>query len=657
MQETKQDDSTRKVAKLLYDLIESAKKAREPFIETRDSIKQYAYDKDFQFIYQDADQELFFKAKIAKAAEFLEIMGSALYPTNPKVLVESAPYATPEQVKRHKVEEQYGDYAFKHGDLQTHGTRMVYEALLGGRGVLWTGYNGRKGCVQSVFDTVDNLFLDPDAKNREELNWVGRRRVKPRWVLANSHPDKKGDIARIEKYSDKPSEVRRAEPASELVEYFEVYSLVPLQNYAPSFGKDPQLIPSLGEGPLKYTFTKDLLIAAEPWEINWFDDDAWPCDWYDPLERPGELWPAAPLSSSLGHIRALNWIYTLYLSKMRVTTRTPLVVMTQSGQGLKDDQIIKILKGKDMEVVKVSVNGNTLKLSDLVQQFKFDTGVEEFERFAKIVGEAFEKSSGLYDVLYTGATPTQIRNAATADMIKNSSQSRVANMQARMEQFMGRIARKTIFAARFIEKPENIAKLFGPDAANYWGTLAPPEMVQQEAQMRQQTGQMMTQQFTAQLSQPIQTPGGVMPPPPVNPQVIEEEVKTALGPPQLISMEAWMSEAGRTIVGGSMRPLSPGQQIDNLNIALNQLAPAIAQAPGGIGLVAAIAREFAKVNQYSRELQDAAAKFAKQAESVCDMQVNAALNPMPPAPPGNASGSGTPDKGPKAGPSGGTPTI
>jgi len=46
---------------------------------------------------------------------------------------------------------------------------------------------------------------------------------------------------------------------------------------------------------------------------------------------------------------------------MRVTTRTPLVVMSQNGQGLKDDQIVKLLKGQnDMDVIKVTVNGNTL---------------------------------------------------------------------------------------------------------------------------------------------------------------------------------------------------------------------------------------------------------------------------------------------------------
>ena len=164
--------------------------------------------------------------------------------------------------------------------------------------------------------------------------------------------------------------------------------------------------------------------------------------------------------------------------------------------------------------------------------------------------------------------------------------------------------------------------------------------------MRAQTGQMLMQQ--AMMAPPMMGPMGPTPPPIPTPQDIEAQ----LGPEQLVSMEEWINEAGRQIVAGSMRPLSPQQQVDNLNVALNQLAPAIATVPGGVGLVAAVAVEFAKVNQYSRDFQDAAAKFAAQAQAVSDMQVNMAM--MPPPPP---TQEGTPEKGPKAGPEGGTPTI
>lgn len=115
-----------------------------------------------------------------------------------------------------------------------------------------------------------------------------------------------------------------------------------------------------------------------------------------------------------------------------------------------------------------------------------------------------------------------------------------------------------------------------------------------------------------------------------------------------------MNEASRDIEAGSMRPMNVERQIDNLNVALNQLAPAIATLPGGAEMVSAIAVEFAKVNRYSAEVQAAAAKFQAQCMQVTDAQVMAAS--MPPPPPG-AAPQGTPEKGPKSGPAGGSNSV
>lgn len=639
----------RPIAELCAKLRDVANEQRKPFIETREDIKKYAYDKDFSFLYQEQDAELFFKAKIAKAAEFLEIMGARLYPGDPIPMVTPEEDADPSQKSRYAVEERYAKYAFRHGNLRANMERLTWDALLSGRGCLWAGFNQRKGVVQHVYDSVDNLLIDPDAKTEEEVNWKARRRIKPRWWLLSQKPNAKQVITDAEKYSDSPSSARHGDDAaSDLIEYWEMYFRVGLHNYAPSLLNDTNLAQyNIGtDQPFKLTVTATGIIDIEPWEIPWFMLDEWPVTTYDALGiTTGKMWPAAPLECALGHLRALNWIYTLYLSKMRVTTRTPLVVASYNGQGLKDDQLLKILKGKDLDVVKITINGDTtLKLSDLVQQFKFDTGVEEFERFANIVGQAFEKASGLYEVLYTGSTPTQIRNATTADMIRNSSQSRVESMSARMETFMGNVTKRSLFAARYLHTPEDLAKMFGPQAAMAWGTLAPPEMVMQEKQMRAQTKQIVMQSAVAQQTMMPPAPG-MPPPPPPDMQQLDTQAEAQIGPPQLVSLEDWINEAQRSIAAGSMRPISPQQQLDNLNVALNQLAPAIVTIPGGGEFVAALANEFTKINRFSPEMQQAAKTLLQQASIVTQAQVTAAS--MPPPPPGS------PEKGPESGPAGG----
>jgi hypothetical protein len=649
-------------------LIDVAKHTRKPFMDARKEIRQFAYDKTFDFMYGKEFEKLSFKAKIAKAAEFVEIMGAELYPVAPEAAVNSFEWSTPSQRMRHEVEKKYADYAFRHGDLQTHGTKCVYEALLSGRGVLWTGFNPRKGIVQSVYDSTENLIIDPDARIREEINWVGRKRIKPRWMLHNMWPDKKDAIDKLEKTTEAPSgQPTSYEPASELIEYYEIYSRVGLQNYAPSLtNADDFKDINLGSDPLKYCVSGKTILSVEPWEIPFHEDsDGWPCEMFDPLECADQLWPASPLETGLGHLKALNWIYTLYISKMRVTTRTPLVVAKYNGQGFSDDELVKLLKGDDLDVVRLTINGDVIKLGDLVQQFKFETGVDEFERFVTIVGTAFEKATGLYEVLYTGTTGSQIRNATTADLIRNTSQSRIELMRSRFETFMSKVTRKTLFAARFLEQPQDIARMFGPQAGAAWGTLAPPQMVQQEqaqrAQAKQQVMVSMAQQAGMQqqmqyhqAAQNAHRQGQPVPPPPQqqpNPQEFSDKAEHAIGPEQLVSMEDWLNDAGREILTGSMRKIDPKAQVENINVALNQLAPAVVSLPGGAEFVAHMAVEFARKNKYSLEFIAAAEKFASQAAAVTDMQV--AMQTHPQQPPQQPQRHGTPPKGPQSGPQGG----
>lgn len=643
-------DAARPIVQLLERLRETAVEQRKPYLETRSELAKFAYDKSFDWLYQTPqfDQDIFFKAKCSKAAQFVEIMGAALYPSDPDAVVNSFEWATPTQRARHKIEQQYITYAMRRGDLHAHMRRTVAEALLGGRGVIWTGFNARKGCIQHVFDTVENFLIDPDAKCVDDANWVARRRIKPRWWMQAMYPDKAEQIGQLEKYSDPKSQTKDGTGvgASDLIEYHEMYFRVGLHHYAPSLmGPNAQEseFDLGGDAPLKVCVAKGLILSAEPWEIPFHLDDMWPCEMLDLREKPGSLWPNAPMETGLGHLRAMNYMYTVFINHARNATRTAFMVANYNGQGMTDEQAFKTLKGRDFEMIRVTINGDQLKLSDLIQQLKIDPMTDKFDQILSIITREFEKETGLYEVLYTGTTPTQIRNATTADMIRNSSQSRVEDMRTVMNKFMGRLAYKYAFGARYLHTPEEIGTMFGPEAASLWGTLAPPEIVQQERAMRAQTGQIMAQSMQMQ----AQAMGTM-----ADPAQTQAQVDQQLGPEQLVSMDEWMNEASRDIEAGSMRPLNIERQIDNVNVALNQLTPAIATLPGGAEMVAAIAVEFAKVNRYSADLQAAAQKFQAQCVQVTDAQVMmASMPPQPPAP------EGSPAKGPKSGPAGGSNSV
>jgi hypothetical protein len=179
---------------------------------------------------------------------------------------------------------------------------------------------------------------------------------------------------------------------------------------------------------------------------------------------------------------------------------------------------------------------------------------------------------------------------------------------------------------------------------------------QQRAMAKQQVMQSMAQQQGLQQQQQFfmaaqQAKMQGMPPPAPpqmpNPAQFDHQAEVQLGPEPVISIDEWMNDASREILAGSMRKMDPKAKVENLNVALNQLAPAVVNLPGGAEFVAHIAAEFAKENKYSLEFQEAANKFASQCAQVTDMQIQMQTHPATPPQ------QGTPNKGPQSGPKGG----
>ncbi len=612
-------DGAERDGKTLKRIIDASIDARKDYITIGEEIEKYGYSRDYDFLYQEFAeqfQNLFFKAKVNKTSEFVEVMGPQLYPYDPYYLVNTEDFADQTTRARHDVEAKYINYLTRAGDRYRHGRDAVTHGLTFGRGVLWTGYNGRKGLVQSTAVHSKHILVDPDARNLEESNILIRERIKPRWEMIQQFPECEKFLVDADKVAERPTDSKNKtnHAVSDLIAYYECYFLTGLHHYYDdmTYGGEQD------DSPMKYVVCQDYVLSKGPWEIPFWRADRWPCRFLDLKRRPGKVWPQAPLETSLGHIRALNWIYTLYLSKMRLTTRTPLAVMTINGQGLDDDNFGKLVYGNQMDVIKFAVNGENYKLGDFVQQFKWETGVEELERFVNIVTKEFEHASGLGEIMYFGQTDTQLRTAEDVRLKSDTSKNRVNDMKTQTEKFMSEVGENERIAARYLEaSPERIGELFGPQAAQAWGTLASPQQVQQEKGMRAQMVasqvQMMGQQAMT-MTQP-----GMMPPP-FDPNAAAQQVQAAMPPPQFVDFDAWLHEASCDIEYGSMRPKNIQQQIDAVNVAMNQLPAVVAMIPGGAALIGAIVHDFTKLNNMSDELQGAAATFAQMAS-------------MPPAPP------------------------
>lgn len=622
-------------------LVDAGKRSRKDFAEIAKKVWDFAYSRNYDWLFKDFPAELSFKSKINRAGEFIEICGPYLYPQNPVATTTPAKSARYWQRQRATVEADLINYELRESYFEREARPWIDEALGPGRGVLWTGWDPKKRINVSVFDTWSNYLEDPDARVRRDIKWQARRRLIPRWQLMRDYPEKKAQIALLERTSERPSDGHsEAKEVSELIEVYEMYLVVGLHNYLPSMAK-PDETGEVDDSPKKYVMAGETILSCTTWEIPFFLDGEWPGTPLDLRNRPGSTWPMSPLEGGLGHIEALNWIFSTYISKVHVASRTPICVARYNGQGIDDAELVKLLHGPDMSIVRISINGNEYKLSDIVQQFKFDTGIDELDRFVTLVNREFEKATGLDEFLYAGNTARQARSATEIETRKEQSTHRIDDFLVQTKETLSRLMRKVAFANRYLMTPEDITRLLGPEAGKAWGVLASPEEVAQEqamrAQMRQQLEQQaaMQQQQALMMTQQAAAMGQVPPPPP--PVPTPDDIEKQLGPEQLVSMDEWITEASREIESGSMRRMDQEAKLENLNVALNQLAPAVVAMPGGAEFVAAVALEFVKENRYSPELQQAAAQFYKMASS-------ANLPPSPAGAPGTmASKAPEPD--------------
>lgn len=468
-------------SKILLSMIDEAKKAKDGFNAVGKEISQFAYAKDHGHLYKGmaAYAENPFNATVSKTAEYLETVGPALYQTNPDRRVNPDEWADDVSKARAAIMQDLLNYTPNETDLAGHSTRAINDALVWGAGVLWTGYNPDKKLIQSVWDSIDNLLLDPTASVPEDIVWGARKRFKPKWWLNQRYPEAKAKIAAIQ-----------CDDVKGRVTVYEVYCKIGLHNFNANgaaidyeTNEAGDKTPFTVDEPKKYVITEDGKILSEgDWEIPYFLDDRWP--WELVYYRDGQgddakrsVWPTSPLQSGLGFQKALDFIYTWYLTKAEKTTGTVITVARQNGQGVDFDAFrtaLRTARSNGYGVLEIEINGENMKFEDFVQQWNLQVGIQEFDRFVAIVETAFERATGLTEFLSSGQTEHQFRSAEEARLKDQNARTRFDHMRIITEKWGSSVARKEAQAWRFLMKGPDVARVLGPKAGTLWGELVPP---------------------------------------------------------------------------------------------------------------------------------------------------------------------------------------
>ncbi len=552
---------------VLHGMINSAKKAKERFNKTSGEIMRYCYADDYNFEYQSLPTDSFFLAKVAKTAEALQVFGPELYAQNPHRQTSPKEFASDRAIERSEVMYKYLNYTPNECDLRSHGRYATDESISCGAGVLWTGMDPKKKLVTSRHDSIDNLLLDPDALHYDEMNFVVRERVRPKWECLEEYGQWAKAINALDACKQRKSNSGKVgywqgtDQGAECVRYYEVYMKVGLHRYKD--GKElAQAVALYSNGqeevddmPLKYLVGDNgEFIGVTPWEVPFFLDNEFPCTILDYFRESNSIWPVSPLKNGLGFQKAMNWIVTLMMGKYKFTSRTTLAILSQNGNEIDDSELFKVLHGNEVEAIKIKANGDQVSLKDFLQQFEWNHDYLHQGRLLLSEMEMqFEKSTGLYSVLYTGEGQRQSRSAKDAEIKSERSSSRINDMRDNMDAFQSKVARKEAMAARFLHTREDITGIFGRTYGDQWGTLIKPD---EDIKMRfyEQAIQAGMEYEQAEM-------------------MVNELIENAT------SLEKWLYECDYHIEAGSTRRRNEQQLIDGLSEMMNQFVPAVMQSP------------------------------------------------------------------------------
>ncbi len=489
-----------KIGQMCIRLIGAAKKARSRFMLSGREIMRYGYSPDYKFEYQTINPNAWMKMKVAKTAEAMQIIVPRLSPGQVVNRLLTASVQDPGVMARTEARSAYLNYTPKHTRHVRNRRRCTEEAVGYGRGVMWTGRDPKTGLICSTWDSVRNLYIDPDAKMLEDVHAIHRMRLVPKYELIAENPDAAEIImdlppaAKRSSDADSSHEWENVDNSTDCVRVFECYFEKGIHNYQGGIEIIKAMATAGGQAltdkqakmqaytaddtPMMYLVSEDgKLLNKTEWAVPFhlLPSNPWPCTFLDLYDNPDSIWPVSMLEPGLGFQRAMNHLATLMMGKARYTLKTVLAIKKQNKNSISKGDIQKVLKGADIEAIEVEFNGDNQKLSDYIEQFDWNMEwVGSTITLLDVFGKMFERATGMYDFLSSGEGSTQDRSAAATQVRDRNTMVRIEDMRDTNKEFDTVLSQKEAFAASYLLKTEDVITVI-PTLGQNWGFLARPE--------------------------------------------------------------------------------------------------------------------------------------------------------------------------------------
>jgi hypothetical protein len=414
--------------------------------------------------------------------------------------------------------EEYLNYTPDELDLVSNIRRAIDEGIIKGAGCLWTEVYTPPGStmrmIGSFYDSIDNLYVDPDAEQWEDVKVVYRKCVHPYRDVEREYGLKEGSLKRYATHEsahsqgesstdDQAKDSRNRGATNDLLTYYKVYSKCGIGIALSGFGinKDGTDAESASLRPLLEQLDDRCYLVVVPgceyplnlppelqqmqfedqmlpdgsmqsgadqmlasiqeavrWPIPLWLDGGWPVEVLSFHEKPNQVWPISHLKPGIGHLQFLNWALSFMAERVMVSSTTPVGVMDSVMEEVtKALQNPSKIPGFALLPIKTSMQA---KINDMIQPIDTPTVNLDLWTLIEMVNADFEKQTGLNELAY-GNAETQSRSAADIQIRQSNSSVRIDDMRRRVEKFSERIARKEAIAVRWLLGPEDLSPVVG----------------------------------------------------------------------------------------------------------------------------------------------------------------------------------------------------
>ena len=397
-------------------------------------------------------------------------------------------------------------------DLKTESRFAIVEALIKGAGLLMPEVHAPEGStlrlVGSFNKSIDDLVIDPDAERLSEAKWVALRYTEPYWQVEETYqlpPES------LKKYASGESSEQQSQTASDpngdynrkrgitndTLTYWKVYSKMgfggrlsglnqapdaPLRQATDPLGKflylvicegcpypinvPPEITAALINIPdltMQQMAQQEVMRRCQ-WPTPYWADDAWPFTMLAFHPVPRQTWPMSHLKPGLGELKAINWIWSMLVSKIRTACRDFIGVMKAAGEELKNT----IKSGGDYEIIEIEQMVGSI--DQAVKFLQHPTFNPEIYTILTGLMNLFDKRTGLTELLY-GLSATQMRSAEEAAVKGEQVNIRPDDMADRVENWMTDVSRMEAFCARWHLTGQDVAPAVGEAGAWLWDQL------------------------------------------------------------------------------------------------------------------------------------------------------------------------------------------